>query len=311
MRPFHKTFALLGILLPACNLETPFPENLVSPEECTVNVTVGQEPLTKSILPSGIENRLDNAFVLVTGADGFSRYKYFDFTSAQQSPSVNWRMPAGRDYTVYAVGNMGNISPSLPQTEEGIDMTAFRYEVPAYSSLTALPMAKVVSLPAGQLTPGASILLSITLERLMARVNVRINKSGITGGVAAQALQSASLHLRQVAKALYPFRAGGSLALTDADVTNGGVTDACTIHKGSLIIDGKQFVQAVLVPVAEPPGGIVNALNPAEVSGAGPESQIHAVHFKMDVTGPVLLHTGGFRGYFHGKLEFKGILSLL
>lgn len=231
MRPFHKTFALLGILLPACNLETPFPENLVSPEECTVNVTVGQEPLTKSILPSGIENRLDNAFVLVTGADGFSRYKYFDFTSAQQSPSVNWRMPAGRDYTVYAVGNMGNISPSLPQTEEGIDMTAFRYEVPAYSSLTALPMAKVVSLPAGQLTPGASILLSITLERLMARVNVRINKSGITGGVAAQALQSASLHLRQVAKALYPFRAGGSLALTDADVFSGD-TDYYVFSEG-------------------------------------------------------------------------------
>lgn len=218
MRTYYKTMALLGILFPACNLA---PESPVSPEECTVSVTVGQEPFTKSILPSGIETRLDNACVLVIGADGFSRFKYFDFTSVHQSPSVDWRMPAGRDYTVYAVGNMGNISPFLPKTEDEIDMASFRYEVPAYSALTALPMAKVVSLPAAQLTPGARIRLPITLERLMAQVNVRINKSGITGGVAAHALQSASLHLRQVAKAIYPFRAGGSLALTDEDVFSG------------------------------------------------------------------------------------------
>ena len=147
MKLYYKTMALLGILLPACNLEPSSPESPVSREDCTVCVTVGQAPFTKSTLPSGIENRLDNAFVLVTGADGFSRYKYFDFTSAHQSSSVDWRMPAGRDYTVYAVGNMGNISPSLPLTEEGPDMASFRYEVPAYSALTALPMAKVVSLP--------------------------------------------------------------------------------------------------------------------------------------------------------------------
>ena len=231
MKLYYKTMALLGILLPACSLETSSPEKPVSEEDCTVSVTVGQAPLTKSILPFGIESRLDNAFVLVTGADGFSRYKYFDFTSAQQSSSVDWRMPAGRDYTVYAVGNMGNISASLPLSEEGLDMASFRYEVPAYSELTALPMAQVVSLPAGQLIPGASIRLPITLERLMARVSVRINKSGITGGVAAHALQSASLHLRQAAKALYPFRAGGSFALTDADVFSGD-TDYYVFSEG-------------------------------------------------------------------------------
>ena len=221
MRLKYMIMGMLGILFLACSREKTSPESPSSQEECILSLTVDKEPVTKSILPSGIENRLDNAFVLIMGGNGYSRYKYFDFTSASQPTSVDWRMPAGQDYTVYAVGNMGNIYSSLPKTGSGYDMASFRYEVPAYSGLTSLPMAKVVSLPASQFSQGANIQLSIILERLMARVSVRVNKSGITGGDAAHALQSASLHLRQVAKALYPFRAGGSLAVSDADVFSG------------------------------------------------------------------------------------------
>jgi len=222
MKLIYRMLTLLGLMtLAACVHETPSPDSPPEPEKCLVSLTVSKEAVTKSILPSDIENRLENAFVLIMGSGGYFRYQYFDFTSASPSSSVDWLLPSRMDYTIYAVGNMGNIFASIPQTEEGPDMEAFRFEVPPYSSLTAMPMAKLISLPASQLSASSGVSLSITLERLMAKVNIRIDKSGITGGETAPVLQSASLHLRQVAKALYPFRADGSRALTDADVFSG------------------------------------------------------------------------------------------
>ena len=215
--------ALWLISFTSCQQEVPMEEEALSPgqEACTVSITLGKEPLTRSILPYDIENRLDNAFVLIQGRDGFFRYRYFDFTSASQSPSVDWRLPAGMECTVYAVGNMGNIYSSLPPSEDGFDLSAFRFVVPPYSSLKAMPMARMLTLPGSELSGGEHVHLSISLQRLMARVNIRIDKSGITGGQAAQVLQSGSLHLRQVARALYPFRADGSRALEDADIFPG------------------------------------------------------------------------------------------
>ena len=223
--------ALWLISFTSCQQEVPMEEEALSPgqEACTVSITLGKEPLTRSILPYDIENRLDNAFVLIQGRDGFFRYRYFDFTSASQSPSVDWRLPAGMDCTVYAVGNMGNIYSSLPPSQDGFDLSAFRFEVPPYSSLRAMPMARMLTLPGSELSGGEHVHLSISLQRLMARVNIRIDKSGITGGQAAQVLQSGSLHLRQVARALYPFRADGSRALGDADIFPGN-TDYYTFN---------------------------------------------------------------------------------
>ena len=223
--------ALWLISFTSCQQEVPMEEEALSPgqEACTVSITLGKEPLTRSILPYDIENRLDNAFVLIQGRDGFFRYRYFDFTSASQSPIVDWRLPAGMDCTVYAVGNMGNIYSSLPPSEDGFDLSAFRFEVPPYSSLKAMPMARILTLPGSELSGGEHVHLSISLQRLMARVNIRIDKSGITGGQAAQVLQSGSLHLRQVARALYPFRADGSRALGDADIFPGN-TDYYTFN---------------------------------------------------------------------------------
>ena len=145
---------LLGALLLSCHRESSAPESCAAGEECVVSLTVGREPVTKSILPAGIENRLDNAFVLILSQDGYSRYQYFDFTSASQPNTVDWRLPAGRAYTVYAVGNMGNILNSLPRTETGYDMASFRYEIPAYAGLTAMPMAKTAVFSASQFTAG-------------------------------------------------------------------------------------------------------------------------------------------------------------
>lgn len=213
---------LTGLLALSCNREkVRDPSINPSKEECVVHFTLKKGTDTKSILPAEIENRLDNAFVLMTSEDGYSRYQYFDFTQNSQTNSVEWRMPAGRDYTLYAVGNMGNILSSIPRTEVGFDMARFRYEVPPYNQITALPMAVCQTVSAQQVAEGSHVEIPISLERLMAQVNVRIDKSGITGGDVAQVLQSASIHLRQVARGLYPFRTGGSLALADNDVFSG------------------------------------------------------------------------------------------
>lgn len=220
MRPSSYFLAFLaGFLSFSCNREEA--REPTAKEECTVHFTLEREAHTKSILPSDIENRLDNAFVLLSSEDGYFRYQYFDFTSASQGPSVEWRLPAGMDYTVYALGNMGNVLPSLPRTETGFDMAAFRFEVPPYGSLRAMPMARQLSLPSSRLREGENVSLSISLQRLMAKVCVSIDKSGITGGEAAQAMQSGSLHLRQVARAIYPFRADGSRALSAEDIYPG------------------------------------------------------------------------------------------
>ncbi len=223
MRLSTYSLALLaGLLALSCNRENAR-EPALSPskDDCVMQFTLVRKASTKSILPDGIENRLDNAFVLLTSEDGYFRYQYFDFTQNPQISSIEWRMPAGRDYTLYAVGNMGNILSDIPRTETGFNMTEFRYEVPPYNQITAIPMAACRTVSAQQVAEGSRLEIPISLERLMAQVKVRIDKSGITGGDAAHVLQSASIHLRQVARGLYPFRTGGSLALTDNDVFSG------------------------------------------------------------------------------------------
>ena len=223
MRLSSYSLALLaGLLALSCNREEARDPSLSpSKEECVVHFTLERKASTKSILPADIENRLDNAFVLLTSEDGYSRYQYFDFKQTSQSKSVEWRMPAGRNYTLYAVGNMGNILSNIPRTDIGFNMAEFRYEVPPYAQITALPMACSRTVSAQQVTEGSHVDIPISLERLMAQVKVRIDKSGITGGDAAHVLQSATIHLRQVARGLYPFRSGGSKALTDQDVFSG------------------------------------------------------------------------------------------
>lgn len=250
--------ALLGILSLSCKRDIS-QEFVPSPsgEECVVSFTLEKRPVTKSILPSDIENRLDNAFVLLMSEDGYSRYQYFDFTQPSQESSVEWRMPAGKVYNLYAVGNMGNILSSLPRTEEGFNVADFRYEVPSYTSLKAMPMALCSTFNATQLTGGSHLEVPIRLERLMARVNVRINKSGITGGSVAEALQSASIHLRQVARALYPFRPGGSLALSDSDVFSSNTdyyvfpaAEAWNLDSGEITLYVPENKQGRLLPPA-------------------------------------------------------------
>lgn len=255
-RSIHSLFFLTGLLALSCSEEIAHDDSLnPSGEDCVVQFTVERKAPTKSILPGDIENRLDNAFVLVTSQDGYSRYQYFDFTQNPDSKSVEWRMPAGRDYTLYAVGNMGNILSSIPRTEEGFNMADFRFEVPPYAQMTAMPMAVCRSLSAQQLTEGSHAVIPISLERLMAQVVIRIDKRGITGGDAAQVLQSASLHLRQVARGLYPFRSGGSRALTDNDVFTGNtdyhefsLAESWNLDSGEITLYVPENCQGQLLP---------------------------------------------------------------
>ena len=105
MRLSTYSLALLaGLLALSCNREnTREPALSPSKDDCVMQFTLVRKASTKSILPDGIENRLDNAFVLLTSEDGYFRYQYFDFTQNPQISSIEWRMPAGRDYTLYAV----------------------------------------------------------------------------------------------------------------------------------------------------------------------------------------------------------------
>ena len=243
MRLSSYSLALLaGLLALSCNREDAREPSLsLAEEDCVVHFTLKGEDGTKSILPADIENRLDNAFVLMTSEDGYFRYQYLDLRQNPQGKSVEWRMPAGRDYTLYAVGNMGDILSRIPRTETGFDMAQFRYEVPPYAQMTALPMAACRTVSAQQVAQGSQVEIPISLQRLMAKVCVKIDKSRITGGKVAQVLQSGSLHLRQVARALYPFGADGSRAQGNADMFPGNTdyylfsaTEAWNLDSGEI-----------------------------------------------------------------------------
>ena len=80
----------------------------------------------------------------------------------------------------------------------------------------------------GQIIEGGEIVLPLTikLQRLLAKVNVSINKTDISGSTNAPVLSSGTIGIRQANRHLVPFATGGSYARSTSDLFSYDVFDS-------------------------------------------------------------------------------------
>ena len=195
-------------------------------KDAVIELIQEPSPQTKSSVGGFAADAVNNLTVAVfdntTGilADAL----YFSPASAMKLPLVK-----GKTYAVYAVANVGDLSSVIRSSYA--NMTAFKsfpLSFASFAGVTAegFPMAsKAVSIVSG----GASA-APVTLERLVAKYTVNIDRSALASG---STLTVKSMNVRQAALSARPFadaseRKAGTVSdgdyAVDADITalNGG-----------------------------------------------------------------------------------------
>lgn len=170
----------------------------------------GYNPDAKSVITApGFESTIHDVLILVVGSDGQWKRTY----SADGGTGLKDLIILAdgvTSYSIYAFVNMGDVS--LPVDAGGhVFPEAFAYTLPdRFGSLetSGLPMCGRYELSASAITPGGKSSVTIQLRRLLSKVVVRVNKSGMLSGASdGSALQGGSLKVRQVSKVLRPFAA--------------------------------------------------------------------------------------------------------
>ena len=185
-------------------------------EEQTVLLEFISPEGTKSVFSEGEMYRAPAVTVYAVGKDGF--WKKDIFSSGGKN---KMRLPPGQSYTFFALANLGD--DTLPTDRNGkLHPEQFVYLIPdriGTLSLQGIPMAAEASadIPAR----GGELRVSIALQRLLAKVVVTIDKSGITSGTNEPVVDSGTLCIRQANRRLMPFSADGSRALSPDDIFSG------------------------------------------------------------------------------------------
>ena len=203
-------------------------EIIVADNEALLSFTVDSPvdaEMTKSVISdANFESGIRTLLVLIVGEDGSWKKSY----KAASAPS--W-LSAGvgngvtmsdvrvradyQAYGIYVFANMGDIEASIPRDASGrILPESYVYALPdSYTEFntTGMPMCASTTISASALKPYRSVgthEVNLTLRRLMSKVNITVNKSGmLTGASDGSALAGGSLKLRQVSKVLRPFAA--------------------------------------------------------------------------------------------------------
>lgn len=176
----------------------------------------GMSGLTRSILQEdSIESLVTDITLASYGPDGkLTNVLYYGDVDGPVSLYVEGNGPND----VFALVNMGDMTSSFPSSKA--DVGGIVYSVGSYDQVAerGIPMCGVLEGYVYQ----RGTLLSLKLERLFARLNVRILHTGLTGGqnsdIFAYNLANRSLHLRQANRTLMPFDPAGSRALSSEDV---------------------------------------------------------------------------------------------
>ena len=189
---------------------------------------------TKSVITDTyFETGIRSILILVLGEDGSWESTYKEASSGYLSTGTGVAALAldvvrvracYQDYTVYAFVNMGNVMDNMPVDASGKPTPdAYVYSLPvAYSDLSMLgmPMCAKVTVDSDDLPAGGQANVVLTLRRLMAKVVISVNKTGMTGENAG-VLNSSVIRVRQVPRVIRPFVAGGSGALEVAELYGG------------------------------------------------------------------------------------------
>ena len=190
------------------------PEAPAVPEERTVAFTTAAEPDgdTKSALfDDAALSRLVSVTIYGVTESGFWK-KAFLRSADGATVSGSFRFPAGVPVDFYVLANMGDVSlPTLPGEPPAFEGFSFLLSPSADLLRTGFPMAGT-----GHFS-GSGGSISIPLRRLFAKVEVTIDKKGLTGGT-TPVLLSEHLYLRQASRRLRPFFSTGSQAFREQDL---------------------------------------------------------------------------------------------
>ncbi len=196
----------LLLLLCACTQREGVP---VPPDTDIVMRLVSPEPPTKSILTEteAAEQAIHTvSYAVYEHGSGLLMKK--GYVSYEDLPEEKVKVLHGRSYAVYLLANLGDQRSAFPPLLQ--DMEDLSCTLPSFALLDAggIPMAG-----SGEYNgSGESVL--VPLHRLLARVRVEVDHQamGSTG------MRNETLHLRNVARVLYPFDRDGSRARSSADI---------------------------------------------------------------------------------------------
>ncbi len=189
---------------------------------------------TKSVITDTyFETGIRSILILVLGEDGSWKSTYKEASSGYLSTGTGVAAldldavkvrACYQDYTVYAFVNMGNVMDNMPVDASGKPTPdAYVYSLPvAYPDLgtRGMPMCAKETVDTDDLPAGGQANVVLTLRRLMAKVVISVNKTGMTGENAG-VLNSSIIRVRQVPRVIRPFAAGGSGALEVAELYGG------------------------------------------------------------------------------------------
>ena len=154
--------------------------------------------------------------VTVYGVDQDGLWKRVSF--GNNPKLARFRFPAGSRVHFYVMANMGEVF--LPTDRENrILPELFQYYLPNDTDFTrsGIPMATEADVT---LTAGDNLAI-ISLQRLVAKLSIRIDKSAITSGLDTPVLSSGSIVLCQANRRLLPFAREGSRATKADDLFSG------------------------------------------------------------------------------------------
>jgi len=231
-----------AFLCVSCSLPVPIPVPVVEQAgEQTLRLDIAAETEdTKSALYTDESfNRLHDVTVYGIDETGFWRKAYLSSADGL-SATTTLNFPAGRDVVIYALANMGDVT--VPPGSDGKpDFAGFVYMLSPTANLaqTGFPMAGSI---ATRLVPGQNS-LSLSLKRLFAKVQVSVDKNGLTDNTVAPVLLSNQIKLQQANRRLCPFASGGSKALSQDDLFpqpldyhSFGMSEKAFMEHGSLAI---------------------------------------------------------------------------
>lgn len=228
----HLFIALFGILqICSCDYE-PIPGNPreLMPETVEVDLRCidAATASTKSSLGTS-ETAVSNADIFV-----------FDASSGilDQAVYCNGGTPSlslvkGHKYNIYVLANVGDVTSAVKASfaAESAFAAGYRHSFASFGSITAygFPMASRGGVP---FTGGSSASLSVPVDRMVARYNVKVDRSALSGST----LTVKSVSVRQNALSFLPFGSAGERFSTS--VCNGdsaSASDISTLNAGGTV----------------------------------------------------------------------------
>lgn len=181
-------------------------------------VSPSPEARTKSQFAEETLTAIKDVWVMAVYKDDFWLSRYYTGQALTRDgfsvicPAMVLR--AGIPITLYVTANMGDLTETVRTIlpPNGIpDMAVLEYMLPD-QSVSAIPMAVKTTLT----TDAEDRSLPLSLEPLLGRLDITIDKSGITGQTASEVLASGALRVKNANRRLRPF--GASAAKIPSDL---------------------------------------------------------------------------------------------